>query len=168
MTQMNLNMQWARSHVEAMADGSLRNGDKARMREAMERDPALRAAVERARVLRGELRRLQSAPVPRRLRRSLLGIPARRPRVWQWLAGSVVAVAAAGALAVLVIRPAPPPVDPSVVAMQEFVVAMSYLHKTAVYANQEIREAVGDGLREAIVVSRNSVLDEESQNGNGG
>ena len=167
MTKSDLEMQWARRQVEAMADGTLRNGDKARMSEAMRRDPALRAAVERAGALRDELGRLQPAPVPPGLLRRLLGIPAPRARAWRWLAGSVAAAAAAGAFAVLLIRPAAPPVDPSVVAMQEFVIAMSYLQKTATYTNQEIREAVGFGLLEVVDVSRNSILDEESRSENG-
>lgn len=168
MTRMDMNMQWAQRQVEAMADGSLSDGDEARMRQAMERDPALRTAVERAGELREELGRLQPVPVPRELRRRLLGIPARPPRGWQWLAGSVIAAAAAGVFAVLIIRPAPPQVDPSVAAMQEFLIAMSYLQKTAAYTNQEIREAVGFGLREVVDVSRNSILDEESRSENGG
>src|SRR5690606_20267355 len=85
-----IDVRWAWSRVEAAADGSLSRADMRRMRRAIEGDPGLEAAVERAMRLRAALRTLGREPVPASLTGRLLEIrrPGRdrasRGSVWSW------------------------------------------------------------------------------------
>lgn len=159
-------------HIEAMADGSLDRDERRRMRAAMRGDPALRAAVERARMLRGGLKRLGSAPVPAGLSARLLAVPgrrARRPSRW-WVALPIAATAAAAALTlVLVTRPPETvPEDPRSAAIRDFTIAMTYLQRSAAYTGEEVGGIVSAGLLEALTVSRNSLTGEQPDDENGG
>src|SRR5690606_35029786 len=160
--------------VEAAADGSLSPEDARRMRRAIESDAALAAAVERARSLRKALRALGREPVPRSLTRRLLGIgrPAVRDRaprgpVWSW--ATAVGTAGAVALAMLVLTQAPaPPRDERTAALQEFELAMAYLHRSCSIAGEHGRRAMERQLSDALWLRRRSGRNGTEREGNGG
>lgn len=153
-----LDTRWAWTQVEAMAEGSLSRQDERRMRAALGQDRELRAAVERARGLRRELRRLGRAPVPRSLYGRLLGIAGpraagRRPTiaVWSWTSAAAAASAVAAAL-VLMTQPEPAD-DPRTAALRDFELAMAYLHKSYEIAGEQVKRAMERELREALGVN---------------
>ena len=176
---------WAWSQIEAAADGSLDRESLERMREAEERDARLRAAIVRARALRGALRASGRESAPRGLLGSLLAIPQRHPRVRKPVArgtasGPVWATAggaaAAAALAAVVVAglsgpPLPPPgattatpeplapalTEQELAAAREFAVALAYLNKSAAITGREVGVALNDGFTAALAVSRNSL-----------
>lgn len=169
-----IDVQWAWSQVEAAADGSLSPEDARRMRRAIESDAALAAAVERARSLRKALRALGREPVPRSLTRRLLGIgrPAVRDRaprspVWSW--ATAAGTAGAVALAMLVLTQAPaPPRDERTAALQEFELAMAYLHRSYSIAGEHVRRAMERQLSDALWPRRRSGRNGTEREGNGG
>ena len=65
MSDQELNREWAVSQLEAWADGSLTGAQRERMRAALERDPGLRAAAERAVAVYRTLREQSAAPLPK-------------------------------------------------------------------------------------------------------
>ena len=164
----DLERRWAWSQTEAMADQSLSPDDVQRMRAEMARDPALRAAVERAVRLRAALRRLPRSAVPASLALRLLRIPgAARPIRGRALS----AVAAAASLAIvaalaLLPRTGPPPSELHA-AVAEFEVAMAYLQRSAVLARIEATNAVGGGLQDALAASREALRNEQTNSQNG-
>ncbi len=168
MSQTDLSNAWAWSRVEAMADRSLRGVERKRMQQAMAEDPQLCTAVERARLLKRELRHLKQATVPQGLRRRLLDISARRSRTWLWIGAPAMTAAIALLVAIPLIRTPAPLVDERAVALQEFTVAMNYVQKTAALAGAEVTGVVGDGLNDALIMTRNSVVEQLSQDDNGG
>jgi ferric-dicitrate binding protein FerR (iron transport regulator) len=161
---------WAWERIEALADGSLDEADRARMHETMREDARLCAAVERARAVRGALRDLRPPPVPAGLLGRLLNapFPERRPRSWLVVAVPAGIAAAAIAVALLVDRPAPPPEDPQVAAMRDFALAMQYLRESAARTNEEVGGIVGGGVLAALEAGRVSVVNHESDDENGG
>ena len=167
MTRRDLNDEWARSQVEAWADGSLTGESRDRMAAALAADGKLRAAVERAAAVRRALRRATPEPLPAGLRRRLLAIPSESLRpsfVLPVAAGAAVAIAAA----VIWLRPAPPQVvveDQRVVAVQEFEVAMRYLQKSARITQGEVSTAVGASVRDALAASREALARETEKTG---
>jgi anti-sigma factor RsiW len=174
MKQKDLDKDPALPGIEAMADGSLRGDQRRRMREAMLRDTALRAAVERASSVHAGLRQLRAAPVPAGLLRRLLAVPGtspRRPVVWSWIALPVAGIAAAAAVTVLIVsRPATETVadDQRQMAVRDFALAMTYLQKSAAHTGDEVTGIVGAGLLSAFTASRDSLLNEDSDDDNGG
>jgi len=168
MKQKDLNNAWAWSRVEAMVDGNLSTVERKRMRRAMAEDQELQAAVEHARLVHDELRRLKPAIVPRGLSRRLLGIVDRRSPTWLWVAAPAMAAAIALLVAVPLLRTPAPIVDERAVALQEFTVAMNYVQKTAALAGVEVTGVVGDGLNDALVITRDSMVERLSQDDNGG
>ncbi len=169
MKDNGLEMEWAWAHVEAMADGSLSRAERRRMRSCMHADPALGAAVERARRLRSELGRLGRSPVPAGLTRRLLAMPGRAHAGARLAWGVPAAAAAAGVtvavagLLVLGQTSRPPPEREA--AVREFRLAMSYLQQSAAVTGDDVTRELTNGLHEALAVSRGAVLDPESQNG---
>lgn len=172
MSEIELETEWAWSQVEAMADGSLAADDQRRMRAAMRERPALRAAVDRARLLERELKRLGRASVPESLARRLAEIPgpARARSAWTtW--GVPAAAAATGAVVAMVsllaLQQVSQPDTERELAMQEFRLAMSYLQRSAAMTGDDVTRELTNGLREALAVGRSAVLDTgtESQNG---
>lgn len=172
----HLESQWAWSRIEAMADDTLTAAERRRMRKAMAADRQLNRAVEDAMSLRGELAHLNRAQVPVALRRRLLSIPGDRP---QAPAGFLpVAVAIAAVVAVLVglavlLQRAPAPAaaaqtQAKAEAVEDFAVAMTYLRRSAVITSAEVSTAVGDGLRDAMAVSREAARKEKRELKNGG
>lgn len=161
-----LNGEWARSQLEAWADGSLEGESRARMAAAIEADPKLQAAAERAAAVHRALRRLPQVRMPAELRRRLLSIPARaeqaRPkRMWPAMASVAAAVAAVGIAVWL--KPAPPaPPDERAAAIQELEVAMRYLQKSARITQGQITNAVGGGLRDAFAATRQALEQDET------
>lgn len=154
-----LDRTWARSQVEAMADGTLSAAAEERMQAAMARDPALADEVAAARALRDQLRQLGAVPVPRGLWWRLWRIPApeRRMRASIWMPAGVLATAAVVMLgANLYMGGAQPTVDEEAraAAVQDFAIAMAYLQKSAVMARNEVNEAVGSGVLRALAASR--------------
>ncbi|HEX9877203.1 MAG TPA: hypothetical protein VGC50_11175 [Gammaproteobacteria bacterium] len=167
----DLEIRWAWSQVEGMADGSLSADDERRVRAAMTQDPALRHAVRHAATLRRSLRRLDKAPLPPTLLRHLWGIPGRGKRAGPsaaplWLSVSACGVAAAAAWLLLPADPAAP--DPRAAAVQDFEIAMAYVRQSAVITRDEVTTALGTGLQEAVVTSRDAVRNRDSENDNGG
>jgi len=166
MTDQDLNGEWARSQIEAWADGSLTEANRERMRAALQRDPQLRAAAERAAAVHRALREAPTAPLPRGLRRRLLAIPARPGRaVWPRFALPVAAGVAALAVAVWWQRPIEPTLDERVAAVADFELAMHYLQKSARITENGVTGAVGSGLQGAWATSRESLERSTKENG---
>ena len=171
MTQRDLNEEWARTQLEAWADGSLTGESRARMDAAIAADPLLAAAAERAVAVQRALR--ESAPVsmPRGLRGRLLAIPGQAPRARRSFFVPALASAAAAAAIVAValwLRPEPPTplVDPQVAAVtQEVEIAMRYLQKTASITQRHVTSAVGTGFGDAFTVTRGALERSTEQTG---
>jgi anti-sigma factor RsiW len=165
MTDQDLNGEWARSQIEAWVDGSLTEANRERMRAALQRDPRLRAAAERAAAVHRALREALPAPLPRGLRRRLLAIPARPGRVWPRFALPVAAGVAALAVAVWWQRPVEPSLDERVAAVADFELAMHYIHKSARITENGVTGAVGSGLQGAWATSRDALERSTKENG---
>jgi anti-sigma factor RsiW len=165
MTDQHLNDEWARSQIEAWADGSLTDANRERMRTALQRDPQLRAAAGRAAAVQRALREAAPAPLPRGLRRRLLAIPARRGSVWPRFALPIAAGVAALAVAVWWQRPVEPTLEQRVAAVAELELAMHYIHKSARLTQSGVTGAVGSGLQDAWTVSRESLERSTKENG---
>lgn len=166
MTDRDLNREWARSQIEAWADGSLAGESLERMSAALASDTRLRAAAERAVAVRRALRASSPERMPAGLRRRLLAIPGTHPRSTYWWVLPAAATAAAVLAVALVLRPtAPPPIDQRVVAVQEFELAMRYLRDSARITQSEATDAVGSGLQGAWAVSRESLERSTKENG---
>jgi anti-sigma factor RsiW len=173
MTQRDLNEEWAFSQLEAWADGSLTGEARARLDAAIAADPLLAAAAERAVAVRRALRGSPRLPMPRGLRGRLLAIPRGSPRAQSFaLPAFASAAAALAALAVVAgvlwLEPEPPPVtiDPRVVeAAEDLETAMRYLQIGAQITQAHVTSAVGTGLRDAFVASRNALAEETDENG---
>lgn len=157
----DIDVRWAWSQVEAAADGSLSADEMRRMRRAMARASELRAAVDRAKRLRADLRSLGRTPVPRSLTKRLLAIPrdaghrSAQPREagpgWSW----ATAAGAAAVTAFAIFLAAQPPqqddgYDERTAALQDFQVAMGYLQRSYEMAGQHVRRTMERELVEAI------------------
>jgi hypothetical protein len=130
-----LDRTWAKTQIEAMADGSLAPEAEKRMRTLMNIDPGIRAEVDAATALRQSLGRLRRRPVPRGLFWRLWRIPgARRRHHHFWI--PAVALASVAALAVGL---------------------NVYLQKSTLVASNEVNEAVGYGVRDALAASRGAI-----------
>ena len=160
-----LDRTWAETQIEAMADGSLSPDAEERMLAVMSRDDRLAERVEQSRRLHRELSQLGEVPVPRGLKRRLWGIPAvsrdsNRTRSWAaaiWVPAGFVAAAASVALTVNLFFGVPgQSADDAAMeaAVQDFTIVMAYLQKSAVMARNEVNEAVGSGMLDALAVSR--------------
>ena len=112
------------------------------------------------RELQRELRRLSTPPAPPGLLRRLLSIPSGQKPAWRWALVPAVPIIAGAIAVALIVRQPEPVEDPSVIAMQEFQLAMSYVNRGAVATNDELTDAFELGLREAYGISRGSVLGE--------
>jgi anti-sigma factor RsiW len=173
MTQKDLKNEWARLQIEAYVDGSLDAEDRDRMQAAMADNAPLRASVERARAVHGELRRMAGRGTPRGLLWRLLAIPRSSPRPaagrsWAWLAAPVMAAALVAAVALRLGGPAAPLTpapDARAAAVQEFALAMAYLQRSAEVTQRNVNGAVVFGFNEALTVGRDTVLEDESENG---
>jgi anti-sigma factor RsiW len=168
MTDRDLNSEWARSQIEAWADGSLVGESLARMNAVLANDPRLKAAAERAVAVRRALREPRAEPMPGGLRNRLLAIPAREPRhsTYWWALPAAAAAVAIVAVAVALGPTAPPPTDPRVAAVQEFELAMRYLRDSASVTQVDVTTVLGAGLQEALIKSRDSL--ERTTNETGG
>jgi hypothetical protein len=157
-----LDRSWAESQIEAMAERSLTPEAERRMLAAMDRDAGLKARVGQARALRSALRGLGGAPVPRGLWWRLWRIPTtnrpQRSAVWIPAAG-VFATAVVAVLGVSVFFGMQgPTAEEEAAAVRDFAIAMAYLQKSTLMANNEINDAVGSGVLDALAMSR-GVLD---------
>lgn len=177
MDNTTLETEWARSQIEAMADGSLGAAERARMVKALDRDPGLRAALDEAKaVLRG-LEAFSLPKPPAGLRgRLLAAAPARRRRFapvdFAW---SGMAVTSAGVLATAVIAfsfgslAMRTPDIAEQAAMRDFGIAMAYLRQTAAMTRDEVNQQLGQGLVTAIEISTHTLTTEDGGNeSNGG
>lgn len=116
-------------------------------------------------------RAVRIAPPPGLLRR-LLAIPestrAPAPSSWRWLAAPA-ALAAVAAVAFVLVRgpqgPEPSPEDAlaAEAAVRDFMVAMAYLQKSTEIAGRHTGNEIGNGMLEALVLSREAL--EDSNNG---
>ena len=170
MTQRDLNDEWARTQLEAWADGSLTGESRVRMEAAIAADPSLEAAAERAIAVQRALRESWPVSMPRGLRGRLLPISSRAPPARRsfFLPALVSAATAAAVVAVaLWLRPEPPaPVDPRVAAVtQDVEIAMRYLQKTANITQGHVTSAVGLGLGDAFTVTRGALEKSTEQTG---
>jgi hypothetical protein len=171
MTQRDLSEEWAFSQLEAWADGSLTGEARARLDAAIAADPLLAAAAERAVAVRRALRGSPRLPMPRGLRGRLLAIPRGSPRAQSFALPAFASAAAALAVVagVLWLEPEPPPpvtIDPRVVeAAEDLETAMRYLQRGAQITQAHVTSAVGTGLRDAFVASRNALAEETDENG---
>jgi anti-sigma factor RsiW len=177
-----LERQWAWSRVEGMADGSLDKAEDARMRAAMARDEDLARAVTRAVALRRALKQQPRVSIPRSLRGRLLALASRAPEEKKhrfalraaWVLGLAAAVAGIGFLTLARRAPEPTPTrralekEQQTDAVADFAIAMTYLHRSAVIARMEVTQAVGGGLRDAVVISRKVAREDKRQRHNGG
>jgi len=152
---------WAWTRIEAMADDTLAAAERGRMHRAMTADPALGAAVESARRLNAELRRLPRARPPRGLLARLIAVPGRARSVWPALAAPFGAVAVAAIAALLVVSAQQAPPDPEAEAIREFALAMAYLQKSAVVTRDEVGGQVGMSLASVLTASRDSLAEVE-------
>ena len=166
MTDRDLNREWAESQLEAWADGSLSAANRERMKAMLAADARLKAAADRAAAVRRALQ-ASAPPMPRGLRRRLLAIPGQAWPSWPLLAVPATAFAIAVVGVALLLEPAAPPPtpDPRVAAVQEFELAMHYLQKSARVTEIEVTAAVGTGLRDALVTSRESLERTTKENG---
>lgn len=150
------------------------------MRTAMARDARLREAVEHAASLRVQLRRLGDTPAPPSLRRRLLSALPGEPMLplVSWGSAAVAALLVAGVLFALMgpgplTGPGPEQrqeqIDARVAALREFELAMTYIQRSSVIAREQVKQAVGSGLREALETSRRKAFaSEDDQQENGG
>ena len=162
----DLNDEWARTQLEAWADGSLEGKSRARMAAAIAADPGLAAAAERAAAVQRALRALPHERVPAGLRGRLLAIPAgsagARPSYWlPAMASAAAAVAIVGVALWLTPEPPAPP-DERAAAVQELEVAMRYLQKSARITQGQVTSAVGGGLRDAFAATREALDQDET------
>lgn len=170
--------EWAWERIEAATDGSLSIEQQRRFEAALAEDLDLQAATARARRLHDELRRLAPAQVPRGLLSRLWSIPTpnrETPSQRRTRSGpSLLFAAPAAALCVIVIagvlfiqqQYAEP--DPREVAVQQFVIAMNYLQQGAEFASQEVQGQVQNGISDALILSRESLLERNTDSENGG
>ena len=169
MTERDLSGEWARTQLEAWADGSLTGESRARMAAAIAADPRLAAAAERAVAVQRALRASPPAPMPPGLRRRLLAIPSRSPRTRRTFFVPALASAAAAVAVVAVALWLTPelaaPIDPrAVAAAQELETAMRYLQRSA-RVTRHVTSAVGTGLRDALAVSREALTEDTDETG---
>ena len=167
MTERDLNGEWARSQLEAWVDGSLTGENRERMAAALAADPRLRATAERAAAVHRALRASAPAPMPAGLRRRLLAIPGSSRRVWRSFALPVAATIAVAVVGAVWLRPEPPPQeDPRVAAVaRDLETAMRYLQKSARITENQVENAVGSGLRDAVDATRAAVGRETNETG---
>jgi hypothetical protein len=171
MTQRELNEEWAWTQLEAWADGSLAGEARERMAAALAADARLKSAAERAVAVQRALRMTQPAAMPRGLRRRLLAIPSQVPRARSFALPAFASAAAAVTIVAAVLwltpeTPAPTHVDPRVAAAaQDFETAMRYLQKSARITQGHVESAVGTGLRDAFVVSREALAQQTDETG---
>jgi anti-sigma factor RsiW len=166
MSERDLGEEWARTQLEAWADGTLPPESRERMAAVLSADPRLRAAAERALAVRRALRASSAPRLPAGLRSRLLAIPGRPTSpslAWPLAAGAAFSAIAAAVWLVPGPRPVEP--DPRVSAVQEFETAMRYLQKSARTTQGEVTSAVGTGLREALAASREAVARETDETG---
>ena len=171
MTQRELSEEWAWAQLEAWADGSLTGEARERMAAAITADARLRAAADRALAVHRALRAAPLPAMPRGLRRRLLAIPGESPRARSFALPVFASAAAAAAVVAAVLwltpePPAPADVDPRVAAAaQDFETAMRYLQKSARITQGHVESAVGTGLRDAFVVSREALAQQTDETG---
>jgi hypothetical protein len=168
-----LDKAWAESQIEAMADGSLSPEAERRMLAVMRLDEGLAARVDKARALRLALRQLKPVPFPKGLVWRLWRIPSRnRPSRNRLIDGGiwmpVVFVAAAASVAItlnLFFGMSGPTAEEEAraAAVEDFTIVMAYLQKSAVMATNEVNEAVGSGVLDALAVSRGMMERKESE-----
>jgi anti-sigma factor RsiW len=167
MTERDLGAAWARTQIEAWADGSLTSENRRRMAAALAADPKLRATAERAVAVRRALRAAGPEPVPAALRRRLLAIPAGSTSRWRAFALPAAAGVALAFVAAAWLRPEPAPLpDPRVAAAtQDLELALRYLQKSARITEDAVTTAVGSGLRDAVAASRAAIDREKDRTG---
>jgi anti-sigma factor RsiW len=171
MTQRELNEEWARTQLEAWADGSLTGDSRARMEAAIAADPRLKAAAERAVAVQRALRVSAAVSMPRGLRARLLAIPSQAPRARRSLfVPALVSAAAAVAVVAVALWLRPEPPAPSVYSQvaavtQDVEIAMRYLQKTASITHRHVTSAVGTGLGDAFTVTRGALEKSSEQTG---
>lgn len=154
-----LDRTWARSQIEAMADGSLEPNAERRMRALLNCDPELRAEYESAKALVRELKGLADVPVPRHLRRKLSGIPSAE-RAQYWVPASAFATVAVAALAVSLFFGLRGPTAEELerqATIEDFAITMAYLQKGVMMASNEINSTIGSGVLGVLEMSRGTM-----------
>jgi len=111
---------------------------------------------------------------PRGLLRKLLSIPAQSPTTratagWHWVAAP--AALAGIAVVAFLLAPALEQPEPSpeelvaAAAVRDFTVAMAYLQRSAEIADRHTRDQIGDGLVDALALSRDALSKSDTNNG---
>lgn len=163
-----LDNAWAESQIEAMADGSLSPQAERRMLAVMRLDEGVAARVKQARALQLALKQLKPAPVPKRLVWRLWRIPSRDRRTGGvvWMPVAFVAAAASVALTLNIFFGISGPTaeeQAQAAAVEDFTIVMAYLQKSALMATNEVNEAVGSGVLDALAVSRGMMERKETE-----
>jgi hypothetical protein len=102
---------------------------------------------------------MKPVPVPKRLVWRLWRIPSEDRRIggFVWMPVAVVAAAASVALTLNVFFGVSGPTaqqEAEAAAVEDFTIVMAYLQKSALMATNEVNEAVGSGVLDALAVSR--------------
>ena len=120
--------------------------------------------------VRAGLRDLRGAPVPSGLLARLLDapFPARRRPTWLLIGAPAAVAAIAIGIALYVSRPPPQPDEAQLAAMRELALAMRYLQRSAVIAEDEVNVAVTAGLLDAFRAGNIKIGDENSEDEDGG
>ena len=142
-----------------MAEGSLSAAAEERMRAAMSQDASLAGQVAAARALKRDLAALRSAPVPRGLWWRLWRIPnaGRKRTNTIWMPAGALVTALVVVIGANLYLQGPEPALDQVAqqeAVEDFVIAVAYLQKSALMARNEVNEAVGSSVLSALAVSR--------------
>jgi anti-sigma factor RsiW len=169
MTERDLGGEWARTQLEAWADGSLTGESRARMAAAIAADPLLAAAAKRAVAVQRALRASPPARMPPGLRGRLLAIPGRAPHARSFALPAFASAAAVAAVVAIALWPGPEPtapIDPrAVAAAEDLETAMRYLQRSARVTQGHVTSAVGTGFRDALAVSREALTEVTDETG---
>jgi hypothetical protein len=156
-----LDRAWARTQVEAMADGSLSPEASGKMAALMASDPAVAREVGQARALRQEIKRLTRTRVPRGLFWRLWRIPTADRVPWSyWAPAGVVATAAVAVLGLNLLLTEPGLTPQELAreqAVQDFAITLAYLQRSAELTRVELDEVMADGVRGAVAISRQAM-----------
>ena len=117
---------------------------------------------------------IRRAPPPG-LQRKLLAIPQAVPRParrgWGWLAAPAALAAIAVAATVFLLGPQlqTPERDAEALAaeaaVRDFTIAMAYLRRSAEIAGRHTDDEIGQGMRDALTISRDALLESNTSNG---
>ena len=171
-----LEIEWARSQIESMADGDLEGVELERMQTVLARVPELRRQLQDAVNLLEDLQSISLSAPRRGFLFRLLTARQRSGRgigqvsgVFSGLSAPVFGVLSISAIAFAFTSLTARMPDPAAeAAMRDFEVAMGYLRRSAVMAQDQVGQQVGYGLSVAMTLSTESLADRQINGDNGG